>query len=64
MAKGAGFAEDFTTEFLWVNQRVGKLVTLPGLYSTSADRGFPGGASVKNLPANAGDMTDTGSIPG
>ena len=38
---------------------MGKLVTLPGLYSTSTHRGFPGGASVKNLPANAGDMTDT-----
>ena len=25
------------------------------------DQGFPGGAVVKNLPANAGD---TGSIPG
>ena len=25
------------------------------------DKGFPGGAVVKNLPANAGDM---GSIPG
>ena len=26
--------------------------------------GFPGGASGKNLPANAGDIKDTGSIPG
>ena len=26
--------------------------------------GFPGGAMVKNPPANAGDMRDTGSIPG
>jgi len=26
--------------------------------------GFPGGAAVKNLPANAGDIRDTGSIPG
>ena len=26
--------------------------------------GFPGGAEVKNLPANAGDARDTGSIPG
>ena len=25
---------------------------------------FPGGAVVKNLPANAGDTRDTGSIPG
>ena len=26
--------------------------------------GFPGGAVVKNLPANAGDRGVTGSIPG
>ena len=26
--------------------------------------GFPGGAVVKNLPANAGDTRDRGSIPG
>ena len=26
--------------------------------------GFPGGAVVKNPPANAGDARDTGSIPG
>ena len=26
--------------------------------------GFPGDAVVKNLPANAGDSTDVGSIPG
>ena len=25
---------------------------------------FPGGTVVKNLPANAGDMRDSGSIPG
>ena len=27
-------------------------------------RGFPGGSVVKNLPANAGDTRDAGSIPG
>ena len=27
-------------------------------------RGFPGGAVVKNLPAQAGDARDVGSIPG
>ena len=27
-------------------------------------RGFPGGSVVKNLPADAGDARDTGSIPG
>ena len=26
--------------------------------------GFPGGSVVKNLPANAGDVGDAGSIPG
>ena len=26
--------------------------------------GFPGGAVVKNPPANAGDARDMGSIPG
>ena len=26
--------------------------------------GFPGGILVKNLPANAGDAGDPGSIPG
>ena len=26
--------------------------------------GFPGGAVVKNPPANVGDARDTGSIPG
>ena len=26
--------------------------------------GFPGGTVVKNLPANAGDIRDMGSIPG
>ena len=25
--------------------------------------GFPGGSVVKNLPANAGDIKDVGSIP-
>ena len=27
-------------------------------------RGFPGGASVKNPPANAIDVRDAGSVPG
>ena len=26
--------------------------------------GYPGGSVVKNLPANAGDTRDEGSIPG
>ena len=28
------------------------------------DTGFPGGSVVKNLPTNAGDAGDAGSIPG
>ena len=28
------------------------------------NRGLPGGLVVKNLPANAGDIRDTGLIPG
>ena len=33
--------------------------------STMKDSGgFPGGSVVKNLPANAGDARDMGSIPG
>ena len=39
------------------------------IWSTSIEqwlhaRGFPGGAVVKNLPANGGDTRDTGSITG
>ena len=34
---------------------------LPQLIALQAD--FPVGASVKNLPANAGDVRDVGSIP-
>ena len=30
----------------------------------SINMGFPGGISVKNLPANAGDIGDLGSISG
>ena len=30
----------------------------------SKNLGFPGGSVVKNLPANAGDAGDEGSIPG
>ena len=29
-----------------------------------SNRGFPGGSVVKNLPASAGDIRDTGSILG
>ena len=33
-------------------------------YHLITRKGFPGGASVKNLPAIAGDIRDMGSIPG
>ena len=38
-----------------------------GLWDKSnidSELGFPGGAVVKNLPANAGDKRDAGSVPG
>jgi len=34
------------------------------LWGRGWGRGFPGGTVVKNLPANAGDTGDMGSIPG
>ena len=34
------------------------------MISCGEKEGFPGGAMVKNLPANAGDIRDSGSIPG
>ena len=34
------------------------------LYDFTVHRGFPGGAVAKNLPANARDAGDTGSISG
>ena len=33
------------------------------LLSVSLTRGFPGGAEVKNPPANAGDAREAGLIP-
>ena len=30
----------------------------------NTNTGFPGGGEVKNLPVNAGDVGDVGSIPG
>ena len=35
-----------------------------GLGLIEENKGFPGNAVVKNLPANAGDAGDAGSIPG
>ena len=39
-------------------------IALLGSYPRVMKPGFPGGAVVKNLPANAGDARDTGLIPG
>ena len=36
----------------------------PNIVWATKNLGFPGGAVVKNLPANAGDATDAVSIPG
>ena len=33
-------------------------------HALDSGRGFPGGAVVKNLPANAGDTRNVGLIPG
>ena len=33
-------------------------------FSVPMDRGFPGGAVLRNPPANAGDSRDAGLIPG
>ena len=42
------------------------IITFLGLYYINYNNrvGFPGGTAVKNLPANAEEATDTGSIPG
>ena len=34
------------------------------LYGSTREIGFPGGSVIKDLPANAGDAGDSGSIPG
>ena len=45
---------------IWILRYVSKLKGAKVAYIW----GFPGGASGKNLPANAGDRRDVGSIPG
>ena len=37
---------------------------MPGELHKGYKRGFPGGASLKNLSANAGDIRDAGWLPG
>ena len=45
---------------LWYDSAIAFL----GIYPRVMKPGFPGGVVVKNLPANAGDARDTGSVPG
>ena len=39
-------------------------ITYDSIYGIFSKRCFPGSSVVKNLPANAGDTEDEGSIPG
>ena len=38
------------------------MIITPILYGSVFYMGFPGGSVVKNLPANAGDTADLGSV--
>ena len=49
---------DFTPK----NINLGHIIPILSTYVV--EEGFPGGSVVKNLPANAGDIRDTGTIPG
>ena len=40
------------------------ILTYQGLYRLYANPGFPNGSVAKNLPANAGEVENTGSILG
>ena len=45
--------------------QVGNFLEIPLIFQVlKVGKGFPSGAVVKNLPANAGDSRDVGSIPG
>ena len=58
---------DWVTELNWRIHRLNIItVKLHALFSIEllTKRAFPGGSVVKNLPANAGDTEDSGSIPG
>ena len=41
-----------------------RMSNIPLCICTTTSTDFPGGTEDKNLPASAGDMGDTGSIPG
>ena len=46
------------------NQKINGKLYFFGLPRSLEVECFPGGLVVKNLPANAGDTTDLGSVPG
>ena len=52
----------FTKKMQWTGSGLWNC-TFCGPPSDSVAKGFPGGSVVRNLPANAGDPRDTGSIP-
>ena len=49
--------------WLYLCGPVSGLGSAPLVYGVSSLLGLPGGSMVKNLPANAGDIRDTSSIP-
>ena len=54
--------EDARTDSIWVYSSCFiYILCILGCFNIL---GFPGGSVVKNLPANAGDAEDVGSLPG
>jgi len=47
-----------------VSSPVSRNTNNPIQYCYNNILGFPGGSAVKNSPVNAGNIRDTGSIPG
>ena len=47
-----------------ISAKVFHISILPNWQEARISQGFPSGTSGKNLPANAGDVRDVGSIPG
>ena len=54
-----GLKESYATERLGTAQHRDRHIRF-----TKPTKGFPGGSVVKNLPANAADISDKGLIPG